>query len=107
MSYIIKLVEVFKDYGGFILANWYIFAIWTILCIAITSLVFKALDKKQKDQITGLKNEVATLQAQLEEQKENYEKMGNAWLAASRVTSESPSAKAVSDAMKNKYNRRT
>lgn len=115
-------IDIIKEYGLFILENWYIFAIWTVICVIATSLVFKVLEKKQKKKITTLTSELETLTAQkdceitnlnkeldsfklqLKEQKECYEELEKeAWLAAPRVTVDSPSARGISEAMQEKY----
>lgn len=127
------VIDIIKEYGLFILENWYIFAIWTVICVTATSLVFKALGKKQKEktttltskletlrtqketeletltkqkdsEITNLSNELESLKLQLKEQKGCYETLEKeAWLAAPRVTVDSPSARGVSEAMQKKY----
>ncbi len=116
------IIDIIKQYGSFILENWYIFSLWTVICVTVTSLVFKALEKKQKEkiamlyndlellrtqkdsEITDLRNELENLGIQLKEQKECYETLEKeAWLVAPRVTVDSPSARGVSEAMKKKY----
>jgi len=130
MSFIIKFVEFLEKNWNLIKENWYIFLIFALLTVAVTSLFYKAREKKQVDKHKGelakqkeayeadkksLEEVVANQKSELEElvrtinslqedielQKACYRKLETeAWLAASKVEPGGPAAKKMSESVR-------
>lgn len=130
MSFIIKFVEFLEKNWTLIKENWYIFLVFALLVVAVTSLLYKAREKKQidkhkselakqkeayeadkkrleevvanqKNKLEELDKTINSLQEDIKLQKECYRKLETeAWLAAPKVEPSGPAAKKMSESVR-------
>lgn len=94
---IIGVLELFKPYIKTIVANWYLFLLWTLAEWAIISAFYKKRDAKRQETIKAQKKENKKL-------RKLFDKLNAAsWLGAPQVKPEGDAAEAISSAMKKKH----
>lgn len=94
---LIGFLELFKPYADTIIANWYLFLLWTLAEWAIISYFYKKKDEKNQETIKKQKKKNKKLRAL-------FERLNAAsWLGSSQVKPEGDAAEAISTSIRKKH----
>ena len=106
-----EILDFFEQYSSFVARYGHILAIWAMIIISISFVIFKFLNDKSKnkikqleDMINNQKNIINKLEEDLKCQKECYDELETeAWMSSSDVEPCGISASIVSQTVKEKY----
>lgn len=94
---IVGVLELFKPYAETIVANWYLFLLWTLAEWAIISAIYKKKDAKSKEIIKTEKKKNKKL-------RKLFDRLNAAsWLGAPQVKPEGDAAEAISASLRKKH----